>query len=165
MQYLNIEQSHMRKVLFVTLALLVSSVYAKGEESVRSVGKNEIRLNLLTSTIGLPELNYERILGNHFGVGSAVIVGIKQEAIKAVLTPFGRYYFGEERGAGFFTELNTGMTFSSGRTNAGLGAAAGYKLISKRGWIAEAYAGVGKVFNHPEIKVYPRFGIAGGKRF
>lgn len=165
MQYFNIEQFYMRKVLFLTAIVLFTTLSARAEDNSKLERGNEVRLNVLKLATGFAEIDYERILGHHFGVGSSLAIGYGKSDMKAMIIPFGRYYFGEIRGAGFFTELNTSMLVFNSGTNAGLGIAAGYKFISKKGWLAEATLGGGKVFNNPDFPYYPRYAISVGKRF
>jgi hypothetical protein len=53
--------------------------------------KNEIRANLFTGLLGLPELNYERLLNDNSGLGLAVSVALENKefmATRALVLPY-----------------------------------------------------------------------------
>ncbi len=180
-----------KNLLTLMLLCLISCVYAqetKKDEAQKATGNNEIRLNLLNSIIGIPELSYERIFKDNSGIGLSVLVGIDDNTdYKFGVIPYYRIYFGnsQKKATGFFIEANTaimqvkddriylidmnGYDYSyrdESVTNFGLGAAAGGKFLTKSGFVGEVYLGVGRFFNgNSNVEAYPRIGITIGKRF
>lgn len=181
----------MKKISLSALLLAFSLiVYAQNEDSVKKSGvsgNNEIRLNLFNSILGIPEINYERIVADDMGVGLGVFIPVdKTTDYNFGIIPHFRVYFGGKKAAGFFVEGNAALvslkdyshlSYSSvnntyyttyGKTNGthfGLGAAAGGKFLTKNGFIGEIYAGLGRLFGDADIEAYPRAGITIGKRF
>lgn len=156
-------------------------------------GSNEIKINLLYTVIGIPEINYERLLEDNMGVGIALAVRLTDENIfgsrfNFIITPHYRLYFGNKKANGFFIEGNAGVvsykeadysslpytsyppdfdysSLDKNYTKIGLGVAAGAKFLTRNGFLGEAYLGVGRVFGSTSIDVYPRMGLTIGKRF
>jgi len=176
----------MKKILLIGLILASSSVgYAQKTDSLKNSiqknaealghgGKNELKINLLFSVIGMPEISYERIIEDNMGIGASVFVGLDDSQDDSQnyafgFTPHFRVYFGQKKASGFFIEGNTSVvtiqkydyyySFSSYyapgytppppvRTNStyfGLGAAAGAKFLTRNGFLGEAYLGVGRL--------------------
>lgn len=161
---------------------------AKEQPEVMSK-KNELKLNLPTTIFLLhPEITYERILNEDFGVGASLGFnpGSDDYPINFMLAPFARWYFGgnsvsmQKYGAGLFIELNGGLfsreltsfelvddnfnTWTDKNTfGAGLGMAFGWKYLTTNNWVAEVYFGAGRDFINNNA--YPRMGITIGKRF
>ncbi len=156
--------------------------------------KNEIHFNLLTSVLGLPEINYERIMESNFSVGMSLMASLdpyEKQNLRAAFLPFGRLYFSNEYAAGFYIEANGGLIIEKSRqyyydyynystpyseytqststvntySNFGLGVAIGYKFLTKNNWVGDIFAGAGRVFGESNIDAYPRVGITIGKRF
>ena len=160
-------------------------------KSLNGTDNNEIRVNLLTSVIGLPELNYERFLADNMGVGLAVAVSVDKIAsmsLRSIVLPYYRLYFGNKKASGFFIEGNMALVGQKERTydlsydnvnntyyytnirtrsttNFGLGVATGFKFLSRNGFVGEVYLGGGRLFGDPIDDAYPRLGISLGKRF
>jgi len=160
-------------------------------KSLNGTDNNEIKVNLLTSVVGLPELNYERFLANNMGVGLAVAVSVDKIAsmsLRYMALPYYRLYFGSKKASGFFIEANTALVRQKERTydlsydninntyyytnirirsttNFGFGVATGFKFLSKNGFVGEVYLGGGRLFGDPIDDAYPRLGISLGKRF
>lgn len=190
-------------ILIVIIILSVVSVYGQQSQYVRTDGtttssdptvyqKNEIRLNLLESVLGLPEINYERFIEDNFGVGIAAstsLLNISESQLRSMFLVFGRLYLSNSKiCSGFYIEGNTGPVFqrainyyytydSNGYYSGtqyekgdlyvgfGLGVATGYKFLTKNNWVGELSLGVGRVFGNNLIDAYPRVGITIGKRF
>ncbi len=181
----------MKKItLFCLLMALSLANYAQKTDTVKRKstvsGNNELKLNLLYTVLGLPEINYERILGDDMGLGAAVLFGADDDNnFNFAVIPHFRVYFGAKKASGFFVEANaavvsvrerTYMYYSNtssissastyqNSTNLGMGAAAGGKFLTKSGFIGEAYFGLGRIFGNEYEDVYPRLGITLGKRF
>ena len=164
------------------------------DEFFRLSPKNEIRLNLFQSVLGLPEINYERIIDENFGLGFAAAVSledVQDSNLRSLFLVYGRLYLGNNKPAtGFYIEGNTGLVLqkatnyysnynnnnnynpytsssadSKTYSGLGIGVAAGYKFITKNDWVGEFSLGVGRVFGNRVIDAYPRVGITIGKRF
>lgn len=187
----------MKKIITLGLMLACSLVsYAQKTDSLKNTiqknaeaighgGNNEIKLNLLFTVLGMPEITYERIIGDNMGAGLAVLFNLEKEVdYKFSMTPYYRVYFGNKKASGFFIEANASVItnkyemvydyYSGGgryseetRVNLGLGAAVGGKFLTRNGFLGEAYLGVGRVFGDRRsiIDAYPRIGFTLGKRF
>lgn len=149
--------------------------------------KNEIRVNLLMSVIGLLTVDYEYFIEDNFGLGLSGSISLLDESasnLKGVILPYGRLYFGQNDNDGFFIEGNTGAvmyTYTTpshingeyigtgeviNTTGFGIGVGAGYKFLTRNNWIGELQLGVGRIFNSPAaVEVYPRVAVSIGKRF
>lgn len=185
----------MKKTLFTSIllgvALLANAQNNSTEKKNSEAGNNELKVNLLTSILALPEISYERILEDNMGVGISLSAGIGDDddfsEYRFLAIPHYRLYFGKKRAAGFFIEGNAAIgsvkeryfmyynsatdTFystntSSAKTNFGLGAAVGAKFLTRNGFTGEIYGGVGRFLgNNRSVEAYPRIGITLGKRF
>ena len=182
------------KKLTLSGLLLASTLFVNAQSKDTTAttsgrnGNNEIKLNLLMSVVGIPEINYERIVADDQAVGLALLMGIDsdQSDYKFGAIPYYRVYFGAKKANGFFIEANAAVlnlesntyeyfqdqyfgTYSVSKpttiTRFGLGAAAGGKFLTKSGFIGEAYFGVGRIFGDNDLGAYPRIGITIGKRF
>lgn len=146
--------------------------------------KYEIRLNLLTSVFGIPEINYEYFVQDNFGLGLALQASVEdftKTSYRAGVIPYGRLYFGQVSNSGFFIEGSAGLVFekyietywiqeqstvlTKDETNFGIGVALGYKFLTKNDWVGDVSLGAGRIFGHTNFGAYPRFGISIGKRF
>jgi len=158
-------------------------------KSLNGIGNNELRINLLMSIIGLPELTYERYIADNMGVGLSVAVSLdKMEnmSTRSIISPYYRLYFGNKKASGFFIEGNmalvrqkeldynyyydNGVTYQSElytrlTTNFGFGGAIGVKLLARNGFVGEVYLGGGRLFGESIAEAYPRIGVSLGKRF
>ena len=175
--------------LLLASAIIVNaqSIDTTATKSGRN-GNNEIKINLLMSIAGIPELNYERIVADDQAVGLALLVGVNSDEsdYKFGAIPYYRVYFGKKKASGFFIEANAAVlslesnnyeyfddlyfgTYVTSKpttiTRFGLGAAAGGKFLTKSGFIGEAYFGLGRIFGENNLEAYPRIGITIGKRF
>lgn len=145
-------------------------------------GDNELKINMLMSVLGAPEISYERILDDDMSVGLSVLVGADKSTLdyNFAFTPYYRLYFGAKKASGFFLEANASVASltdnyyyyhegqyrrSDNEVNFGLGVAAGAKFLTKKGWIGEFYSGIGRYFGEKSHEAYPRVGITIGKRF
>lgn len=194
----------MKKILLTGLILASSLItYAqkadtskisiqKNAEALGHGGNNELKINLLFSVIGMPEISYERIIEDNMGVGASMFVGLDNKIdYKFGFTPHFRLYFGQKKANGFFIEGNASVItlrdysydyyqpiYAQGyvpapqvrtnSTNFGLGAAAGAKFLTRNGFLGEAYLGAGRLFGDRADygnEAFPRIGITIGKRF
>lgn len=169
----------------------LKSVIQKNAEAIGHGGNNELKINLLFTVIGMPEISYERLLADNMGVGASVFVGLDDsQDYKFGFIPHFRLYFGAKKASGFFIEGNASiMTYNDyynnyyydsaylpgymprsnkSTTSFGLGAAAGAKFLTRNGFLGEAYLGVGRRLgenSNSGLEAYPRIGITIGKRF
>jgi len=156
------------------------------DEAENKFGRHEVKLNLVNLIIlENVELNYEYIAGEDFTVGLAANYWWEESSeFNFILFPNVRFYPSqEEAGTGFFTELsipifgyededecflsNNFFTCSTeNKVGIGVGVAAGYKLLSQKGFIGELFVGIGRSFNDEvRIDFIPRLGVTFGKRF
>lgn len=166
-------------LLFIAVAAFCQSESKQTE--VKDAGKNEIKINLLSAIIGMPEVTYERLFNDNTALGLSALVGVDDGInYKFGFIPHYRIYFGNKKASGFFIEANAAIMgvddnsaywygpIDASKTSArfGLGAAAGGKFLTKNGFIGELYGGVGRFFvKDREVEAYPRIGISIGKRF
>lgn len=147
--------------------------------------KNEIRVNLFTGLLGLPEVNYERLLNDNSGLGLAASVALENKelmATRALVLPYYRMYFGKGYASGFFIEGNMGLSveqqpqydwsiwprppvqYKSG-VYYGLGSAIGVKLENRNRLIGEVFLGAGRLFGDSYDGGYLRMGVCLGGRW
>ena len=186
----------MKNKICICIAVLFLSIHVVGQtetsvikttdpqaKSLKVSDNNELRINLLMSIIGLPELDYERYIADNMGVGLAVAFSLdtpENMSIRSIILPYYRLYFGNKKANGFFIEGNMaivgqnemsynysldGTTYSHTSTNFGFGFAAGEKFLTRNGFIGEVYLGLGRLFGQSINGVYPRVGVCLGKRF
>ncbi|UKT65716.1 hypothetical protein [Pedobacter mucosus] len=180
------------KKMLSTVVLICSLLWASAQSNPKeeiSYGKNELKVNLLTSIFALPEISYERLLEDNMGVGLSLAFGIGNDddfsEYKFLAIPHYRLYFGKKEAAGFFIEGNAALgsvreryvyinssypssySFdSSAKLNFGLGAAVGAKFLTRNGFLGEIFGGVGRFLGSDRnVEAYPRLGITLGKRF
>lgn len=165
----------MKKICLVFfVALVFGQLQAQDRYNYSSrVKQNEVSLNLLFTSLGFPEVTYERSVHYRIGIGASGGVALNNNNIyeNFILTAFGRYYVGKKRTSGFFFELNSGF-FEDGGVNdsndehLGLGAGFGFgtKFLTNSNWTFTLYLGGGGNFLS-ESGGYTRAGISIGKRF
>ena len=164
----------MRKIVLF-LCLIIFTTSFSQEKEVETFKKNEIKLNAIFLLGGALDVTYERILTPESGVGGAMFISFNNELTQEFsLTGFYRFYFGKKIASGFFVEgfgsLNqfdnsddyTESYNSDGYkeniyninysteviTDFALGFGAGSKWVTKKGFVFELYAGVGRnLFN------------------
>jgi len=190
----------MKMKLFICFSLCLLSMNIFCQENNKSYiitsplikehDDNELRINLATSIIGFPELNYERFIVDNMGVGLAASVSLEKMenmSMRWYALPFYRLYFGKKKASGFFIEGNMALmgqkenytdwhydinsnyvqesTYPISRTNFGFGGAIGVKLLARNGFTGEVYLGGGRLFGNSIDTAYPRIGVCIGKRF
>jgi len=147
---------------------------------------HELRLNLLYTAVGLPEISYEKIINNESSYGVSFAFSVDSYIdLNYIILPYYRHYFSKKRAAGFFMEANASLGSFKGsfygyhsdggyygsnvgnRTGAGLGFSIGQKFVTKQNWTANITLGVSRnIVNNIFIDAsYPRIEIALGKRF
>jgi hypothetical protein len=168
-------------VLFCLLTILTYS-----QETKPKLPTHELRLNLLYTAVGLPEISYEKIINNESSYGVSFAFSVDSYIdINYVILPYYRHYFSKKRAAGFFMEVNASVENFKGtyygyhsdggyygsnvgnKMGAGLGFSIGEKFVTKQNWTANITLGFSrKLINNIYLDgSYPRFEIALGKRF
>jgi len=173
------------KKLLVLLCLSLFTIGYSQETQKVDFPKNEIKGNALLLVAGALEITYERILTEESAVGVSLFVPYDNEIdTKFALTPYYRFYFGKKPAAGFFAEcfgmINSytqqegGDFFSSydgpekNITDFALGFGLGGKWITRKGFVFEINAGIGRnLFNSngTDHEFVGRGGITLGYRF
>lgn len=174
----------MKKItLAILLLFVVQSAYAQTKQTgatngMDQTGSNELKLNLLFTALGLPEITYERIINDASGLGASVLVGTTNDFdFKFGFTPYYRLYFGGRRANGFFIEGSLSAISATGtkydvnnqlitsHVSFGVGAAVGAKFFTRNRFFGEVYLGAGRALGERYFyNSYPRFGISIGKR-
>lgn len=181
----------MKKILLLLSFLSISSIINAQEDQEFDNTKQELKLNLAMSVAGVPEITYEYFLEDNSSIGASVAISLESEedmALRFIFSPYYRLFFGKKKNAGFFIEANTAVAtyydyyseyyyddnlmeerhifYDEKTTNFGLGAAVGFKLLTRNNYIGEIYAGAGRLFGDQKAaEAYPRVGITIGKRF
>lgn len=182
-------------LLLVLAIVSVSSAQDPAPSSLADpgTGQNELKVNVFNLiAFKFADITYESLINEEtsFGVGLLFRIGEYDEDIgydrSFSLTPFYRKYFSKGYASGFFVEgfamLNSGnediytefdeqtgnlIRTDEKYTDFALGVSIGGKFISKRGFLAEVYGGIGRNFLNSESspEVVPRGGISLGFRF
>ncbi len=188
----------MKKLLLVVLIFTIAtasaqinsdSVNVEKKLSKSLLGNNEIKINLLTTLFGIPEVSYERIVANNRSAGISMFFTSSTKYIDFNFgaIPYYRVYFAKRKASGFFIEANTailnlpektkgasiitpsGTYYSSkivNKTVFGIGGAIGGKFLTRAGFTGEIYLGAEKVLpDTKSVAFYPRIGYTLGKRF
>ena len=177
----------MKKAMILVSLFVVSQVFSQ-EIIEKDDGRNEVKLNA-TNLIGFQymDITYETLVNEEssFGLGLLFKFGFDQDDFiierKFSITPFYRKFFSKGRARGFFVE-GFGM-YSSGEYDRdtlfglgddiadyhdfALGISVGGKFLTRKGFIAEIYGGIGRnmLGNDNSPDVVSRGGISIGFRF
>lgn len=175
----------MKKIIFFSIFLVLSqNIFSQQEQ----LTKHELKFNAAYLLGGIPEFGYNFILNEESTIGIDVLFSIDDDIEPFfALTPNYRFFFGKKRAAGFFAEtfamLNTtesvqvdaysqipgtsiGRNDDNKETDLALGVSIGGKFLTKKGFLFEIYAGVGRnLFNEQSVEMIPRLGVSFGKRF
>ncbi len=175
-----------------TLLFLFGNTLLSQEVQQDETDRDELKINVF-NLIAFKYLDgaYERIIDEEssFGFGVLINAGNDDDIFdyyrQFSVTPYYRRYFSKGYASGFFVEgfgmLNSGeqdiytfddITFESERTGENytdfaLGISVGGKFISKKGFIAEVYGGIGRNFFSTDFspEVVARGGVSLGFRF
>ena len=182
---------------FMILILLVlfntKSIGQTKEEKNNEIKINSLAL----IAFGAIDITYERALNHESSIGLSIYMlgqnNMDAEIYRTFsITPYYRSYFSKQYNKGFFIELfgmyyerkdeyyyynsydyeNNASNYNNYATTTkyqggALGISVGGKWVTKRGFIAEISAGLGRVMasNNDEVPVVGRGGIIIGKRF
>ena len=177
------------KKLFILMCLSSFLSGFSQEKDTVDFKRNELKGNALLLVIGAGEFTYERLLNEESGVGVSLFFNYDDQFYTNFsLTPFYRFYFSKKPAAGFFVEgfgmlnsyesyvynnnsydSNNSYNFNvENRTDFALGFGLGSKWITKKGFLFEINAGVGRnLFNSNDTdnEIVGRGGITLGYRF
>jgi hypothetical protein len=172
----------MKKIFFIVFLLSFAFTYSQ-ETSFEP--KNELRLNSF-NLIAFKWLDvaYERVLNEESTIGISLITALGDEYTgweskrNYSITPYYRHFFSDNYAKGFFMEgfakINGGereVYYDGGDesikySDVAFGIGVGGKFISRRGFVGEINAGLGRnLFNSDAPEVVGRAGISFGYRF
>ncbi len=162
------------------------SLFAQENNYQEVLSKNELKINM-SNLIGFKffDVGYERILNEESAVGVNLLFNIDKkdandnsgldEYRTFSITPYYRHFFSNKYAQGFFVEvftmLHSGEDYFSfedkqSYTDFAVGISAGGKWVSKRGFVAEIYLGIGRdMLGNSDIEVVGRGGVSIGYRF
>jgi hypothetical protein len=192
MRLLNIKS--MRKLLLVSLFLSLPLCQTYSQDVTDPIdGRDEIKMNLLNLiAFKYFDASYERIIDEEssFGVAALINLGNDNDIFDYLrefsITPYYRRYFSKGYAKGFFVEGFGMINQSSDEffsdfnefgepngftaekyTDFAVGVSLGGKFISKRGFVAEVYGGIGRNLLNSDnmVEVVGRGGISLGFRF
>lgn len=180
------------KTLF-TSVLMMSVIFLGRSQDISndSQSRDEFKLNAFNLiAFSYADLSYERLLTEEASVGVGVLfsIGGDNDVLDYYrtfsITPYYRQYFSKKYAEGFFVEgfgmLNAGednyysyddqgngSNIGETYTDFALGISVGGKFVTKRGFIAEIYTGLGRNLLGDEFapEIVGRGGISLGYRF
>lgn len=181
------------KKITLTLVLFITSLvsFAQDIEIDNTVGDNELKINM-TNIIAFKwvDFTYERLINDEssFGVGLLFALDDEDTGLDEYrtfsLTPYYRHFFSNKYAEGFFVEAFTmlhsgkdefyeydeltlnGVYNEETYTDFAVGVSAGFKIVSRRGFVAEVYAGIGRdLLDKSDLEVVGRGGLSIGYRF
>ena len=184
----------MKKIVLILLCINSFVIFGQTRnnalrDSMNHIGKNEIKLNVASSTAGFPELTYERFVEDNIGLGLSYAYSLEtpeKMVVRSSFTPFSRVYFGKNNNSGFFIEINfssvkqrskgvdqyydslynlVSVPYDRSKTNIGFGAAVGVKFLTRNRIVGELYTGGGRLFGESINGGFVRVGLCLGKRF
>ena len=186
----------MKKTYLVVLVTVLFSLSMFSQDNTKNETPlenfNELKINMTNLIIfKWVDVAYERTINEEasFGVSLLTKIGSNTDTGLDVyrtfsLTPYYRHFFSKKYAQGFFIEgfamLHSGedefynfndavpgnsYTYEK-YTDLAIGVSTGAKFITKRGFIAEIYLGIGRdMLDQSDLEVVGRGGIALGYRF
>lgn len=178
-------------LLAFILLVTISNIQAQENNEVETNKQNELKINM-TNLIGFKwlDIGYERILNEEASIGVGTLFSLDKDSEGLddyrtfSITPYYRQFFSKKYAQGFFVEgfamLHSGndefyeyneTTMVSSYeektyTDFAIGISAGAKFVTKRGFIAEIYLGIGRdLLGNSDIEVVGRGGISIGFQF
>lgn len=154
--------------------------------------RNELKINVAFLMAGAFDVSYERIINEESAFGTSLFIAADNDIDnKFMLTPYYRYYFGRKPASGFYAEgfgsLNSYVGYeyiynydsannyyyytpskNMERTDFALGFGLGGKWITKKGFLFEINAGIGRNLlnsQDTDFEIIGRGGIFFGYRF
>ena len=178
-----------KTILVLALLISVASFAQNGEKNHTSLKQNELRINM-TNLIGFKwlDISYERVLNEESAIGVGTLFSLDSdtdgldEYRTFSLTPYYRHFFSKKYAKGFFVEAfgmlhsgkdeyyvfynDYGENIEENYTDFAIGISAGAKFVTKRGFVAEFYFGIGRdLLGNSDLEVVGRGGLAIGYRF
>lgn len=180
-----------QSILLLALLCTLMSFSQEANNDFDTSKRDELKLNM-TNLIAFKwlDVGYERIINEEssFGVGTLISLGDDydtglDEYRTFSITPYYRHFFSKKYAQGFFVEAFTmlhsgkdeyyysssgpyGTYVEETYTDFAVGISAGAKFVTKRGFIAEIYLGIGRdLLGNSDMEVVGRGGIAIGYRF
>lgn len=173
------------KKLILIFTLFCALMGFSQEKDETKFKQNEIKLNGLYLVLGAFEATYERLLNDESAVGVALFVPFDADVnadINYYISPYYRFYFGNEYAKGFFLEgfgmlnstdeyldyFESGNSDKNSVTDFALGIGLGGKWLTKRGLLGEINLGLGRnLFNGDdrENEFIGKIGVTVGYRF
>ena len=179
----------MKKILLLSLLTLSITTYGQDNTEINEPsGRHEVTLNGLTLVaFEWFDVSYNYLINEESSFGVNLQVGLDADANidsfrKFSITPNYRHYFGKKYAAGFYVEgfaslinydadnyYDIGNSFvfrEENFTDLGLGISIGGKFLSKRGFVADVFLGVGRyIGDGADLEAFARLGISLGYRF
>ncbi|MGO4919871.1 DUF3575 domain-containing protein [Maribacter spongiicola] len=184
----------MKKYILSCLCLFSISIYSQDveDEIITSEEHQELKINGLFLILGAIEIDYQYLLNEESAIGVDVLFAYDDENIDVnyYVSPYYRQYFGKKYASGFFVEafgmLNSVDDYTYGSyydeptdsyysssgyeenvVDFALGIGTGVKLLTKRGFIVEIDAGIGRNLfkNDRDFTIIGKGGINLGYRF
>ena len=184
-----------RIILSVIIVITTLSTFAQEPQETLKNNELKINMSNLIGFKFL-DVGYEKILNEESAFGVNVLFNIDKsdanddsgldEYRTFSITPYYRHFFSNKYASGFFVEIFT-MLHSGEEdlivgyadfppytdiyntekyTDFAVGISAGAKFVSKRGFVAEVYLGIGRdLLNNHDYEVVGRGGVAIGYRF
>lgn len=186
-------------ILLLAITNVFAQEVKKEKEFNNDIGKHEVRIGGINLLAYLNfNLNYERILDKYSGFGVTLDINTNSNLddigtykTNLMISPYYRFYFSEtkEYGAhGFFIEgflayinaeergnsslfnSNINYNYKIENFNSGaIGLGAGKKWVNKKGFVFEAYIGLGRSFSKTTITnetfFFPKGDLSIGYRF
>lgn len=192
--FLTLKQITPMKKNFLIFTLVFSLPFiglSQDTEEITSEKRNEIKLDAFNLiAFEYVDVSYEHLINEEASFGVNIQFNLDNNDYydnyqrDFALTPYYRQYFSKKYAAGFFVEgfamLNSGKDYiyyydyntnvptnsDEKFTDFALGISVGGKFITKRGFIAEIYGGVGRnLLNSSNDEIIGRGGISLGYRF
>lgn len=184
----------MKKFCLVLGILFLSTEYMNAQDATDPInGRNEVKLNMFNLVVfKYLDASYEWVIDEEssFGVAGLINLGDDYDTFDYLrefsLTPYYRRYFSKGYAKGFFVEGFGMLNQSSDEfyiryddiaqesiyntekyTDFAIGVSLGGKFISKKGFVAEVYGGIGRNLLNSDntVEVVGRGGISLGFRF
>ncbi|MGK0127364.1 MAG: hypothetical protein ACI87F_000871 [Candidatus Azotimanducaceae bacterium] len=182
----------MKKIMFAAILSIASLSISAQQEDLpeNTLGDNELKINVTNLVIfKWLDVGYEKILNEESSVGVGLLFALDNDDDISLdeyrtfsLTPYYRHFFGKKYAQGFFVEGFTMLHSGKGEydnnlgedifpieetyTDFAVGISIGTKIVSRRGFVAEIYGGIGRdLLNKSDVEVVGRGGISLGYRF
>lgn len=182
--------------LFVILFFISIPIFSQQRENDDSLMRDELKINMSNLIgFKFFDVGYERVLNEESTFGVNLLFNLDKNSDATSLdeyrtfsiTPYYRHFFSNKYAEGFFVEAFTmihtakdyqydyfdsttdplfGINNSDKYTDFAVGISAGGKWVSRRGFVAEVYLGLGRdLLGNNDDEIVGRGGVAIGYRF